>query len=86
MYSSCIVLNHCLLSLIIYYEIEIRGCSIEAVNRIVTRTQKLIEAQKSNISQHLNCIIVDYFLWGFRREKADEMTQFPYHKVRSIYY
>ena len=68
------------------YEVEIRGCSIEAVNRIVTTTQKLIEAQKSNISQHLNCIIVDYFLWGFRREKADEMTQFPYHKVRSIYY
>ena len=68
------------------YEIEIRGCSIEAVNRIVAKSQKLLATVDVHISKHLNCVIVDYFLWGFRREKADEMLHYPYHKVRSIYY
>lgn len=58
-------------------EVEIRGCSIEAVERIVS---------KVNATFSINAIQVDNFLWGFRREKCDEMTHFPYHRVRSIYY
>ena len=68
------------------FEIEIRGCSIEAVDRIVRTTRKKLEAEKSELCKHLNDVAIDYFLWGFRREKADEMTIYPYHKVRSIYY
>ena len=69
------------------YEIEIRGCSIEAVTRVVHETRRLLlEANQKPFVECLNCVITDYFLWGFRREKAEEMERFPYHKVRSIYY
>ena len=69
------------------HEIEIRGCSIEGVDRIVRKAKVLLEEQNmKNMSKHLNDVAVDYFLWGFRREKAEEMEKYPYHKVRSIYY
>ena len=69
------------------FEIEIRGCSIEAVDRIVKRVKQLLqEAKEEQMSNYVNDVAIDYFLWGFRREKADEMIKFPYHKVRSIYY
>jgi len=68
------------------FEIEIRGCSIEAVSRITKKAQEKLKAENSPMWQHLNDVAVDYFLWGFRREKANEMTEYPYHKVRSIYY
>jgi len=59
-------------------EVEIRGCSIEATERIVKRVNEL--------SVPINSIQVDNFLWGFRREKVEEMNAFPFHRVRSIYY
>ena len=40
-------------------EVEIRGCSIEATERIVKRVNEL--------SVPINSIQVDNFLWGFRR-------------------
>ena len=71
----------------IIYEIEIRGCSIEAVDRVLEEARKqLSETKHAHLAKHLNCVIADYFLWGFRREKAEEMEKYPYHKVRSIYY
>ena len=62
-------------------EVEIRGCSIEAVERIVELVNKELTADKK-----VNAIQIDNFLWGFRREKAEEMKAYPYHRVRSIYY
>ena len=59
-------------------EVEIRGCSIEATERIVKRIHEL--------SVPMNSIQVDNFLWGLRREKVEEMEAFPFHRVRSIYY
>lgn len=59
-------------------EVEIRGCSIEATERIVKRVNEL--------SVPMNSIQIDNFLWGFRREKVTEMKAFPFHRVRSIYY
>ena len=61
-------------------ETEIRGCSIEAVGKITRKVNDRLGARK------VNDIQIDNFLWCFRREKADEMIKFPYHKVRSIYY
>ena len=63
-------------------EVEIRGCSIEAVSIIVQK----INAKLESSGKKVNDIQIDNFLWGFRREKAKEMEKFPYHKVRSIYY
>jgi len=75
------------------YEVEIRGCSIEAVIRLVEETKRLLEEKAGGNEGHqdgkvikVNSILADYFLWGFRREKAEDMKQFPYHKVRSVYY
>ena len=63
-------------------EVEIRGCSIEAVERIVTKVNEKLKSEDKSV----NAIQMDNFLWGFRREKAEEMLKFPYHRVRSIYY
>ena len=62
-------------------EVEIRGCSIEAVERIVEIVNKNL-----NNGKKVNAIQMDNFLWGFRREKAEEMKAYPYHRVRSIFY
>ena len=59
-------------------EVEIRGCSIEAVERIGKRVKEL--------GVNMNAIQIDNFLWGFRREKVEEMKAFPFHRVRSVYY
>ena len=63
-------------------EVEIRGCSIEAVSRVVSKINEIL----SESGQKVNDIQIDNFLWSFRREKAKEMEKFPYHRVRSIYY
>lgn len=67
-----------------YWEQEIRGCSIEAVER-VTRGVKA-ELEKRDSKARVNSILVDQYLWGYRRQHADIMKSFPYHKVRGIFY
>jgi len=66
------------------YEVEIRGTSIHAVE-LLTRKIKDILKKNGNTSV-VNSILVDQYLWGYRRKNAEEMKNFPYHKVRSIYY
>lgn len=66
-------------------EQEIRGCSIEAVERVTQRIKQLL-AENSRGDLVVNSILVDQFLWGYRRQHAELMKKIPYHKVRSIYY
>jgi len=66
------------------YEIEIRGCSIHAVELLTERIKRILKEKGNNST--VNSILVDQYLWGYRRKHADIMVQFPYHKVRSIYY
>jgi len=66
------------------YEVEIRGCSIQAVELITARIKS--QLQKNNNITVCNSILVDQYLWGYRRKHAETMKSFPYHKVRSIYY
>lgn len=62
-------------------EVEIRGCSVHAVGLVAEAARRLEPAAG------VTDVLVDYFLWGFRREKAEEMKRkYPYHKTRSIYY
>ena len=61
-------------------EAEIRGCSIRAVDLVVDKV-KMMDADCK-----VNAVLVDYFLWGFRRELAEEMKKFPFHKTRSVFY
>jgi len=66
------------------YEVEIRGCSVHAVELLTEKIKLLL--QKNNCQAVVNSILVDQYLWGYRRKYAEEMKAFPFHKVRSIYY
>ena len=66
------------------WEQEIRGCSIEAVERVTRRVRDVLESK--GVEATVNSILVDQFLWGYRREHCEVMKSIPYHKVRSIYY
>ncbi|KAL4238109.1 hypothetical protein ACF0H5_002821 [Mactra antiquata] len=63
-------------------EVEIRGCSIWATELIAEETRKLLS--DTNIT--VNSILIDHYLWDYRREFADKMTDIPFHKIRCIYY
>lgn len=69
-------------------ESEIRGCSIEVVERVSSKVRDMIEqAKDSNLNKSMiNAILIDYFLWNYRRQYADELEYIPFHQVRSIYY
>ena len=69
-------------------EIEIRGCSIEAVERVVKEI-KLLNNENPSLgiqNSDYNSILVDHFLWDYRRKHVDELDHIPYHKIRTIYY
>uniref|UniRef100_A0A094ZV39 Queuosine 5'-phosphate N-glycosylase/hydrolase n=1 Tax=Schistosoma haematobium TaxID=6185 RepID=A0A094ZV39_SCHHA len=60
-------------------EVEIRAATILAVHNIV----------KSLNSKNISCnsIVVDNFLWNYRRSHADEIdAKIPMHRTRCIYY
>ncbi|XP_050305266.1 queuosine salvage protein [Anthonomus grandis grandis] len=63
-------------------EQEIRGCSIHAVELLKEYVNKKLEDQK------INSILIDHFLWDFRRKHAKEIEErgIPFHKVFCIYY
>jgi hypothetical protein len=66
------------------WEQEIRGCSIEAVERVTSRVRALLKER--GVEAEVNSVLVDQFLWGYRRHHAEAMRSVPYHRVRSIYY
>ena len=69
------------------WEAEIRGCSIEAVERLTRRVRELLEARNvTGARARVNSIMVDQYLWCYRREHVETMKSIPYHKVRSIFY
>ncbi|XP_015180297.1 PREDICTED: UPF0553 protein C9orf64 homolog isoform X2 [Polistes dominula] len=69
-------------------EIEIRGCSIEVVERINNEVKHLINSH-NNLrlkESDINCVLIDHFLWDYRRQYAKELDSIPFHKTRCIYY
>lgn len=64
-------------------EVEIRGCSIHAVELLKDWVKK-----NSEIDYEINSILIDHFLWDFRRKHAVEILKLkiPFHKTYSIYY
>jgi hypothetical protein len=34
----------------------------------------------------VNAILIDHFLWDYRRDHAEEMADIPFHKVRCLFY
>lgn len=67
-------------------EVEIRGCSIWAVELIKEEALKLLEKDPEMKDAIFNSILVDHFLWDYCKDHADNMKETPFHKVRCIYY
>lgn len=64
-------------------EVEIRGCSIHAVELL-----KLYVITKIDRPEAVNSILIDHFLWDYRRKNAKKILAeiLPFHKTFSIYY
>lgn len=61
-------------------EIEIRGCSIAA-----------IECLKKHISEiacttRVNSVLIDFALWDLAKTKSEELKHIPIHKTRTMFY
>lgn len=68
-------------------EVEIRGASIYVVEQLKDLVLKEIEEHHPNRStKHVNSILLDHFLWDYRRRFASELEHIPFHKTISIYY
>jgi len=67
-------------------EVEIRGCSVAAVDLITDQVKERIKGQSGFEKVTVNPTLVDYFLWNYRRDHADELAKIPFHKVRCVYY
>lgn len=71
-------------------EIEIRGCTIEVIERVKYEVKDLIERypkeKKNQLKSNINSVLIDHFLWNYRREHEVELKIVPYHKTRCIYY
>ncbi|XP_055998805.1 Q-nucleotide N-glycosylase 1-like isoform X2 [Ostrea edulis] len=69
------------------YEVEIRGCSIWATELVAERANELIKKDPSLKDVVMNSILIDHYLWDFRRDHAEEMRDnIPFHRIRCIYY
>uniref|UniRef100_A0A1B0CK85 Queuosine 5'-phosphate N-glycosylase/hydrolase n=1 Tax=Lutzomyia longipalpis TaxID=7200 RepID=A0A1B0CK85_LUTLO len=68
-------------------EVEIRGASIYIVEELKDRVIDQIKSQKLNISlKNINSVLLDHFLWDYRRRHAAELEYIPFHKTFSVYY
>lgn len=65
-----------------WYEVEIRGCSIEAIEQL----KEWIQKRQPAVGKKLNSILLDQYLWELRRKINHELVNVPYHRVVSIYY
>lgn len=67
-------------------EVEIRGCSIHAVELVKEMIKELIK--KNGYEFEINSTLIDHFLWDFRRKHAEEILkmEIPFHKTLCIYY
>ncbi|XP_076350562.1 queuosine 5'-phosphate N-glycosylase/hydrolase isoform X2 [Tachypleus tridentatus] len=68
------------------YEVEIRGCTIWAVELVCKELEERIKDGTSIQVFQVNPILVDHFLWDYCRGHNDKMKTIPFHKTRSIYY
>ncbi|CAH0592127.1 unnamed protein product [Chrysodeixis includens] len=64
-------------------EIEIRGCSIHAVELLKKRLEDKLKGQEVEVP---NSSLIDYYLWCYRRKYAEEMESIPFHKTLGIFY
>ena len=63
-------------------EVQIRGCSIWAVELLRVAITKKLQTQTPP-----NAILIDFYIWDFTtKHKKGAMQSIPFHRTRSIYY
>lgn len=68
-------------------EVEIRGASIYIVEAAKDKVfAKLTNNYPEISARHVNSILLDHFLWDYRRKNADLLAYIPFHKTLSVYY
>ncbi|KAJ9601790.1 hypothetical protein L9F63_000082, partial [Diploptera punctata] len=67
------------------YEVEIRSVSIQTVELVADQVRKIFKSEGLE-KLPVNSIIIDHFLWDYRRKYAEMLESIPYHKTLSIYY
>lgn len=67
-------------------EMEIRAGSIWAVELLVKRINELMSQDNQMKEVHINAVLLDHFLWVYRRKHDAQTKHIPFHKVRCIYY
>lgn len=67
-------------------EMEIRGCSIWAVELVCDHLRELFEKNGKNMSNEINPVLIDHFLWDYARDYREKIKEVPFHRVRCIYY
>ncbi|XP_066472769.1 queuosine 5'-phosphate N-glycosylase/hydrolase isoform X2 [Tiliqua scincoides] len=67
-------------------EMEIRGCSIWCCELICNRLLDLYKKKGKNMSEKINAVLLDYYLWDYARDHREDMKGIPFHRVRCIYY
>lgn len=68
------------------HELEIRGCSIWAIELIKQRIQAILKEENLDRSLAPNSILVDYLLWDYAQDYREQMKEVPIHLVRSAFY
>ncbi|EDW04365.1 GH22266, partial [Drosophila grimshawi] len=68
-------------------EVEIRGASIYIIEQVKDRVLEILKQKHPDVdARNVNSILIDQYLWDYRREHATELEYIPFHKVLSIYY
>ncbi|THD24928.1 putative cobyrinic acid a c-diamide synthase [Fasciola hepatica] len=72
------------------WEVEIRGCTLHAIELVVKRARIKLESWTRDTGKApvlCNAVLVDNFLWTFRRKHAEIIDQtMPMHRTRCIFY
>lgn len=68
-------------------EVEIRGASIYIVEVAKKKVLETLTQSHPEVPQkHVNSILIDHFLWDYRRANAENLSHIPFHKTISVYY
>lgn len=68
-------------------EVEIRGTSIFVVEELKKMVLATLETEYPDVSRiNVNSILLDHFLWDYRRRHARELEYIPFHKTIGIFY
>jgi len=69
-------------------EVELRGCSIWAVELIIKEVRQcmLVGSATPDETLRVNSAILDAYFWNYRKQHEKEVDTIPVHRVRSIYY